>query len=109
MVPTKSPPDQYAVLGNPPFGYRAWLALAFINHSAIFADYIGFILPMAFQSDGKGSPKFRVKGAELILSTRLPSNAFVDMSEIQLSSIRFGKYGDVVLIVRKQPRLVMIG
>ena len=81
---TWSPPNphqnQYAVLGNPPFGYRAWLALAFINHSAIFADYIGFILPMAFQSDGKGSPKFRVKGAELILSTRLPSNAFVDMN-----------------------------
>ena len=81
---TWSPPDphqkQYAVLGNPPFGYRAWLALAFMNHSAIFADYIGFILPMAFQSDGKGSPKFRVKGAELILSTPLPSNAFIDMS-----------------------------
>ena len=35
---------------------------------------------MAFQSEGKGSPKFRVKGAELILSTRLPSNAFIDMS-----------------------------
>ena len=81
---TWSPPNphqnQYVVLGNPPFGYRAWLALAFINHSAIFADYIGFILPMAFQSDGKGSPKFRVKGAELILSTRLPSNAFVDIN-----------------------------
>ena len=81
---TWSPPNphhnQYVVLGNPPFGYRAWLALAFMNHSAIFADYIGFILPMAFQSDGKGSPKFRVKGAELISSTQLPSNAFVDMS-----------------------------
>ncbi len=78
---TWSPPNanyQYAVLGNPPFGYRAWLSLAFVNHSAIFADYIGFILPMAFQSEGKGSPKHRVRGAELILSELLPPNAFVD-------------------------------
>ena len=44
---TWSPPDpynQYAVLGNPPFGYRAWLALAFVNHSATFADYIGWLM-----------------------------------------------------------------
>ena len=74
------PPDgkPYAVLGNPPFGYRAWLSLAFVNHSATFADYIGVIVPMAFQSDGKGSPKLRVKGAELILSEPLPVNSFVD-------------------------------
>lgn len=80
---TWAPPDpynQYAVLGNPPFGYRAWLALAFVNHSATFADYIGFILPMAFQSDGKGSPKYRVRGAELILSRQLPPDAFVEMN-----------------------------
>ena len=69
---------RYAILGNPPFGYRAWLSLAFVNHSATFADYIGLILPMAFQSDGKGSPKHRVKGAELVLSESLPSDSFVD-------------------------------
>lgn len=68
---------RYAVIGNPPFGYRAWLALAFVNHSAAFADYIGFILPMAFQSNGKGSPKFRVQGAELIQSRPLPPDAFM--------------------------------
>ena len=72
------PYHQYAVLGNPPFGYRAWLALAFVNHSATFADYIGFILPMAFQSEGKGSPKHRVRGAELILSKPLCPDAFTD-------------------------------
>ena len=70
--------QRYAVLGNPPFGYRAWLSLAFVNHSASFADYIGLILPMAFQSDGKGSPKRRVQGAELVLSEPLPPNSFVD-------------------------------
>ncbi len=65
------------VVGNPPFGYRAWLALAFVNHAATFADYIGLILPMAFQSDGKGSPKHRVVGAELVDMRSLPSDAFV--------------------------------
>ena len=68
---------RYAVLGNPPFGYRAWLALAFVNHAASFADYIGMILPMAFQSNGKGSPKFRVVGAELVETRILPQDAFV--------------------------------
>ena len=68
---------RYAVIGNPPFGYRAWLALAFVNHAAAFADYIGLILPMAFQSDGKGSPKHRVVGAELIRQEPLQRDAFV--------------------------------
>ena len=27
-------------IGNPPFGYRAWLALNFMNHASKFADYI---------------------------------------------------------------------
>lgn len=66
------------VIGNPPFGYRAWLALAFVNHAAKFADYVGMILPMAFQSDGKGSPKHRVEGMALQSSRTLPPNSFVD-------------------------------
>ena len=47
---------RHAVIGNPPCGYRAWLALAFINHAAAFADWVGTILPMSIQSDGKGNP-----------------------------------------------------
>lgn len=69
---------RYAVVGNPPFGYRAWLALAFVNHAAQFSDYVGMILPMAFQSEGKGSPKHRVKGLELIHSEVLPPDSFTD-------------------------------
>lgn len=65
-----------AIIGNPPFGYRAWLALAFINHAAKFSEYVGFILPMAFQSDGKGSPKFRVNGMKLISTEFLPEGSF---------------------------------
>lgn len=67
----------YAIIGNPPFGYRAWLALAFMNHAATFADYVGMILPMAFQSDGKGSPKHRVKGLRLVHQDFLPPDSFV--------------------------------
>ncbi|MHB8379773.1 MAG: hypothetical protein ACYDB2_07640 [Acidimicrobiales bacterium] len=66
------------VIGNPPFGYRAWLALEFLNHAATFADYVGFILPMAFQSDGKGSPKPRVRGMHLVHQEILPAGSFVD-------------------------------
>ncbi len=75
MVPNGS---RYATIGNPPFGYRAWLALAFMNHAAKFSDYVGMILPMSFQSDGKGSPKYRVKGLKLIHSEILPKDSFVD-------------------------------
>ena len=78
---TWAPPVQrgpIAVIGNPPFGYRAWLALEFMNHAATFADHIGMILPMAFQSDGKGSPKHRVRGMTLKSQRVLPANSFED-------------------------------
>lgn len=35
--------DRLTVVGNPPSGYRAWLALAFLNHAATFASHIGMI------------------------------------------------------------------
>jgi len=69
---------RYTAIGNPPFGYRAWLALAFMNHAATFCDYVGFILPMAFQSEGKGSPKHRVDGLRLVHSEILPRDSFTD-------------------------------
>lgn len=60
-----SPPDlsgtaKYVVIGNPPFGLRGQLALKFINHSSRFADYVCFILPQLFESDGKGVPRKRI-------------------------------------------------
>ena len=55
-------------LGNPPFGLRGNLALKFINHSAKFSDFVCFVLPQLFDSDGKGSCKSRVKGLNLIHS-----------------------------------------
>ena len=69
---TWTPPDgSYIVFGNPPFGLRGHLALQFINHSLPFADYVCFILPQLFESDGKGSPRKRVQGYNLIHSEKL--------------------------------------
>jgi hypothetical protein len=68
----------YACVGNPPFGYRAWLALAFMNHASLFSDYVAFIVPMAFQSRGKSNVQDRVKGLKLIHSSLLPPDSFID-------------------------------
>jgi hypothetical protein len=70
--------NKFIFIGNPPFGYRAWTALAFMNHAAKFGEYIGFILPMAFQSDARGSAKHRVKGMELVHSEIIDSDSFFE-------------------------------
>lgn len=66
--PATGTTQKYIVFGNPPFGLRGHLALNFINHSYDFADYVCFILPQLFESDGKGSPRKRVKGYNLVYS-----------------------------------------
>ena len=63
--------NKFVVFGNPPFGLRGQLALKFINHSSKFADYVCFILPQLFESDGKGVPRKRVKDFNLIHSEKL--------------------------------------
>jgi hypothetical protein len=67
---------EFVVFGNPPFGLRGHTALKFINHSFEFADYVCFILPQLFESDGKGVPRKRVKGYNLIHSTKLVSDFY---------------------------------
>lgn len=69
--------EKYLVVGNPPFGLRGNLALRFINHASNFADFIAFILPPLFDSDGKGSPKTRLKNLTLAFSKKLPLNSFI--------------------------------
>jgi len=84
-------------IGNPPFGYRGWLALAFLNRASEFCDYVGFILPMSFQSDGKGSPKNRVKGMALIHSEKLSGDLFIQPNgeTIQVNTLwQIWKKGD---------------
>ena len=68
--------ERYVVFGNPPFGLRGHSALKFINHSYDFADYVCFILPQLFESDGKGVPRKRVLGYNLISSTKIESDFY---------------------------------
>jgi len=63
-------------IGNPPFGLRGHLALKFINHAAKFSDYVCFVLPQLFDSNGKGSCKSRVKGMNLIYSEIVDSSFY---------------------------------
>lgn len=65
---------KYIVIGNPPFGLRGQMALKFINHAGKFADYVCFILPQLFESDGKGVPRKRVENLNLIYSEKISSN-----------------------------------
>ena len=68
-------------IGNPPFGLRGNLALKFINHAAKFSDYVCFILPQLFDSNGKGSCKKRVKGLNLIHTEKIGSTYFFPNGE----------------------------
>lgn len=70
------PNSPFIVIGNPPFGHRGVLALEFIKH-ARNADFIAFILPMFFQSLGKGSIRYRVpRNLHLLYEETLPKNSF---------------------------------
>ena len=69
---------KFAVIGNPPFGHRGALALAFVNRSLLFADLVAFILPMSFYSNGKGTNMKRVQGATLIHNELLAADSFYD-------------------------------
>lgn len=77
------------VIGNPPFGLRGQLALKFINHAANFADFIAFILPPLFNSNGKGSPRLRVKNLSLVYETEVKNIKFTYPSgdEVYVNSI----------------------
>jgi len=79
---------KYVVFGNPPFGLRGNLALRFINHSAKFADFVCFILPQLFESDGKGVPRKRVEGLSLIHSEKLKTKFYEPgKKEVEINTI----------------------
>jgi len=69
---------KFAAIGNPPFGHRGALALAFVNRSLLFSDLVAFILPMSFYSNGKGTNMKRVRGATLIHNERLARKSFYE-------------------------------
>jgi hypothetical protein len=70
------PNNKTILIGNPPFGLRGNLALRFINH-AESCNFIALILPPLFESDGKGTPKNRVKYHKLVYSQRLPLDSYI--------------------------------
>ena len=47
FIPPKA--NNCLVIGNPPFGQQAKLAIAFFRHAANFANTIAFILPKSFK------------------------------------------------------------
>lgn len=63
------------VLGNPPFGKRAKLAVEFINKAAGFADYIAFILPVQFRKHL--TQKLLNPSLSLIFDQTLPADSFL--------------------------------
>ena len=65
------------VIGNPPFGLRGNLALKFVNHSSKFSDFVCFILPQLFNSEGKGSCKKRVSKELSLIHTEIIEPNFV--------------------------------
>jgi hypothetical protein len=62
------------VVGNPPFGRQSSLCHQFIQHSATFANSIGFILPLSFKKSSNFS-KIPAK-FHLIYEIILPLNSF---------------------------------
>lgn len=68
-------------LGNPPFGLRGNLALRFINHASIFSDFVCFILPPLFDSDGKGTCMKRVKNLNLIHTEKIDNRFYYPNKE----------------------------
>jgi hypothetical protein len=95
-----------AVIGNPPFGLRGHMALRFINHSYDFADYVCFILPQLFESDGKGVPRKRVVGYNLIYSEKFGSNYHIPsinnkLTETNNNSLKIIKVNTIMQIWSK--------
>lgn len=85
----KNKNKKYVVIGNPPFGLRGKLALAFINKSYLYADMVAFILPQLFNSDGKGVAGKRVIGYKLAHNEPLPPDSFMypDGTEIKINTV----------------------
>ena len=78
---------KYITIGNPPFGLRGQQALKFLNKALTFSDFCCFILPPLFNSDGRGSPKKRVKGKLLYSGPCSSSYSYPDGSFVKVETI----------------------
>lgn len=79
--------NKYILIGNPPFGLRGQKALQFMLHGFKFCDFVAFILPPLFNSDGRGTPKKRV-GQHLLYSQEIGNKYFYpDNKPINVNTI----------------------
>lgn len=90
-------------IGNPPFGLRGHLALKFINHAEQFSDFVCFILPQLFNSNGKGSCKSRVKGLNLIHNEIIDSSFYYPNGEEVFVNVVFQIWAKHLII--EEPRI----
>lgn len=74
--------DKIICVGNPPFGLRGNLALRFVNHASKFCDFVAFILPPLFDSDGKGACMNRVENLNLIHSEKIDTDFYYPSGEL---------------------------
>lgn len=63
------------IIGNPPFGRQASLAIKFIKKCCLFSNSISFILPKSFKKNSM--KKFFDKNYHLIHEIDLPENSFL--------------------------------
>jgi len=67
--------QKIAIIGNPPFGKNASMALKFFNHGASMANVMAFILPRSFR---KASIKNRLdQNFHLVYEEDVPEHAFL--------------------------------
>jgi len=64
----------FVVIGNPPFGRRAQLAVRFLNHALEHAEAVAFILPIQMQK--WLSQRAVREDAALVLDADMPKHAF---------------------------------
>lgn len=74
-APSRQEKRKIIVVGNPPFGKNASMALRFLNHAASFAHYVAFILPRTFE---KRSLQARIQeGWELAYQAEMNPDSFL--------------------------------
>jgi hypothetical protein len=90
------------IIGNPPFGLRGNLALRFINHASNFSDFVCFILPPLFDSDGKGSCMGRVKNMNLIHSEKIDNKFYYPNNDEISINVIFQIWSKKYSIIKKE-------
>lgn len=80
-VKLNTKPENTLIIGNPPFGKRAKLAIDFFNHSSQYANTIAFIVPLQFR-------KFSVQNKlnvefDLVYDNLLPKKSFIQDKKLK--------------------------